>query len=84
MFWNQTSSQCFMISGSLKTGFFAITATLMVAGYLASVTLSDNQSRLQWARAVDVPSVRLLMLLLLAGTIALGFVKEKETEADQP
>lgn len=66
-----------MNSSSIKTGVFAIATTLAVSGYLVSITLPDNQARVQWARAVDVPSVRTLMLVLLVGVVVLGFVKEK-------
>lgn len=50
---------------------------LLGAGYLGSQYAYFNGSAPQWAEKMDQPPIVWLSLLLLAGSIALAFCKEK-------
>lgn len=51
-------------------------ALVMVGGYAASQFMVLTGRASQWAQAVDVPSISLLALVLLAASIALSFAPE--------
>lgn len=62
----------------LKALLFTLTATLVVLGYCASQWFAFNGRAPEYARAVDVPSVSALSLVLLIAFIVMGFVKEEK------
>jgi len=63
----------------LRIGLVASAALLIVGGYTASTIASLTGDPRAYAKSIDQPSIAMLALLLLLGSLILAFIPDRET-----
>ena len=66
---------------AIRSGLLGFTLVMLTFGYAASQWFFFNGRAKEYATLVDVPSLRMLSLVLLFAFIALAFVPIKEESA---
>jgi succinate dehydrogenase hydrophobic anchor subunit len=69
---------------TLRLGLFAVSAILLVGGYLASTAFVLRGQAADWARRIDQPPVKWLALVLCVAAVVFGFLKDADDGEEQP
>lgn len=67
--------------GAIRVGLLGFTTVMLAVGYASSQWFFFHGRASEYAKLVDVPSIRLLSLVILLAFIALAFTSD---QGDQP